>query len=96
MQVFHRSEYAKPRPDSPLCIIFMRLGIPKIHEEPIAEELGDMSVIALNHLSTGGLIRPDHVPVLFGIESAGEGGGIDEVTEHHRELTVFGFCGGDA
>jgi hypothetical protein len=35
------------------------------------------------------LIRTDHVPVLFGVEVAGECGGIDEVAEHHRELPSF-------
>ena len=52
-----------------------------------------MPAIASNHLRTGGLIRTDHVPVVFGIESAGECGGIDEVTEHHGELPAFCFRG---
>src|SRR5712691_8359682 len=52
-----------------------------------------MSIIALNHLSTGCLIRTDHFPVVFGIELGREAGGIDQVTEHDGELTAFRFGG---
>ena len=48
-----------------------------------------MPVIASNHLRAGSLIRTDYVPVLFGVELAGECGGIDEVAEHHRQLPSF-------
>ena len=37
------------------------------------------------------MIRPYHVPVLFGVELGGQFRGIDEVTEHDGELTAFGF-----
>ena len=35
MQVFHRSENTQARPDSSLSVIFMGLGIAKVHEESI-------------------------------------------------------------
>jgi hypothetical protein len=70
-------------------IILMRLGIPKIHEKPISEQLGDMPIKACDDLRTGSLIRTDHVPVLFGIELGGKFGGIDEVTKHDGELPSF-------
>jgi hypothetical protein len=72
-------------------IILMGLGIAKVDQKPITEELGDVPVIAANHLRTGGMIRPDHVPVVFGVELGGEFRGVHEVTEHHRELPTFGF-----
>jgi hypothetical protein len=48
-----------------LGVIFMGLGIAKVHQEAIPEELGDVPVIAANHLRTSGLIRTDHVPILL-------------------------------
>jgi hypothetical protein len=69
----------------------MRLGIPKIHQQSIPQELGNMSLIALDDCRTCRLIGTNNFPVLFGVELAGEFGGVHEVTEHHRELTAFSF-----
>jgi hypothetical protein len=70
-------------------IVFMGVGIAEVHEEPIPEQLSNVPVIASNQLRTGGLVGTDHVPVVFGIELAGEFGGIDQVAEHDRELPSF-------
>ena len=72
-------------------VIFMRLGIAKIHQEPLPEELSDVSIKACNDLRTDALIRTDHLPVLFGVELGRELRGIDQVTEQHRELAAFGL-----
>jgi len=93
MPVVQRSEDTKASAYSPMRIIFMGLRIAKIHEEPIPKELGDVPVIAVNHLRTGGLIGTDHVPILFGVELAGEGGRAHQVTEQHGELAAFGLKG---
>ena len=77
IQVSQGSEDTQPSPASSLGIILMRLRIAEVHKESIPQELSNVTVIASNHLSTGGLIRTDHVPVVFGIELAGEFGGID-------------------
>ena len=68
IQVSHGIENTQARTYRSLGIIFMGLGIAKVHEESIPEELGDVSIIALNHLRTHPLIRTDHIPVLFGVE----------------------------
>ena len=49
-------------------VIFMGLGIAKVDEEPIPEELGDMSIVALDNLGTDPLIRTDHVTIVFRVE----------------------------
>jgi hypothetical protein len=51
-----------------LGIILMRLGIPKVYEEPIPEKLGDVPIVALDDVRTRRLIGTDDFPVLFGIE----------------------------
>src|SRR5262249_42243263 len=89
IQVSQGSKNSQTSPYCSLGVIFMGLGIAEVHEETIAEELGDMPIVALDNLGTHPLICTHHLPVLFGIESAGECGGIDQIAEHHRELTAF-------
>src|SRR5215510_12705794 len=91
MQVAHGRQNAQRSPYGSLGIIVMGLRIAKVDQQTIPKELGDVPLIASNDLRTGGVIRPYHVPVLFRIELAGESRGVHEVTEHHRELTAFGF-----
>jgi hypothetical protein len=91
IQVSHGSKNSQTSADSPLCVIFMGVGIAEVHEEPVTEQLGNVSVKALDDFSTHLLIRPYHVTPVFRVELAGKFGGIDQVAEHHRELTAFGF-----
>jgi len=44
-----------------LGIVFMGLGIAKVHEEPVPEQLGDMTIVALDHVGTHLLICTHHV-----------------------------------
>src|SRR5262245_16671794 len=69
----------------------MGLRIAEIDQETITKQLSDMSIVALDNFGTHSLICPHHFPVLFGIELGGQLGGINEVTEHDRELAAFGF-----
>jgi len=89
LQGCHRSEDTQTRAYGSMRVIVVRLGIAKIDEETIAQELGNMSVKTLDDCRTGGVIRTDHVAVVFGIELAGESGGVHYVTEHHGELAAF-------
>src|SRR5262245_5066663 len=67
----------------------MGLGVAEVHEEPVTEKLGDMPIVALNNFRTYLLLRTYHCSVIFGIELRRKFGGIDQVTEHHRELSTF-------
>src|SRR5215831_10246062 len=87
IQVVHGMEDTQACAHCSLGVIFMCLGIPKVHQEPIAQKLSDVPFIALDNLCTRRLIGTDDVPVLFGVELGGEAGGIDQVAEHHRELS---------
>jgi hypothetical protein len=77
----------------PYGIVFMRLRIAKVHQEPVTEVLGDMAGKTLDDHRAGGLIGPNDLPQVFGVELAGEPGGIHQVTEEHRELAAFGISG---
>src|SRR5262245_60694830 len=55
-QVFHDIEDTQTTTHCPMSIVFVRLGIPKIHEKPISEQLGDMPIKACDDLRTDSLI----------------------------------------
>jgi hypothetical protein len=67
----------------------MCLGIAEIDQEPIPKQLSDMPIKALDDLGTDPLVCTDHVTPVFRVELAGEFGRIDQVAEHHGELTAF-------
>jgi hypothetical protein len=72
-----------------LCVIFMRLGIPKVDEQAIAQILRNVPVKALDDLRTGALVGTHDVPQVFGVESGGEGCRAHYVTEQDRQLAPF-------
>jgi hypothetical protein len=72
-----------------LGIIFVCPGITKVHQQSIPEQLGDMSIVALNDFRTSRLIGTHDISVLFGIELGRECGGVHEVTKHHGQLAAF-------
>jgi hypothetical protein len=74
-----------------LGVIFVGDRVAEIDEQTVAKQLSDMPIVASNHLRTGGLVGMDHFPVLFGVELAGEFGGVHQVTKHHSELPTFRF-----
>src|SRR6516162_8550524 len=90
IEVSHGSKNFQTSSDSPLCIIFMGVGIAEIDEQTVTEQLGDMPIVALDDFCTSRLIRTDHVTPVFRVELAGQLGGIHEVAEHHSELAAFG------
>jgi hypothetical protein len=62
--------------------------ISEVGQEAMAQRLGDRPVEALDDLCTDLMISPDYLAELFGIELAGEAGGVYEITDHHSELAA--------
>src|SRR5215475_3704405 len=85
----HGIEDTQTRSYCSLRIVFMRLGIPKVHEQSITEQLSDMSIVALNNFSTHLLIRPYHVTPVFRVELRCQLRRSHQITKHHRELPTF-------
>jgi hypothetical protein len=52
-----------------------------------------MALIAGDHLGAGVLIGSHHLAQFLRVESAGEDGGVHQVTEQHGELAAFRFWG---
>ena len=89
VQGAHGLDQAQAGAHGPLGIVFMGLRIAKVHQQPVAEILRNIPVKALDHRGAGLLIRPHHIVPVFRVELPGQTGGIDQVTEQHRELTAF-------
>src|SRR4029450_9242505 len=87
------AQYLEASEHGPLGVVLMSRGPAKVDEDTIAEQLGNMAVIALDHLDAGGLVRPHHVAVVFRVEALGQLGRLDQVTEHHGEVTPRGVPG---
>src|SRR5215470_9239119 len=88
-QVSHGSKNTEPSTHGSLWIVLMRVGMPKIHQESIPQELRNVPIIASNHLCTDGLVSTDNLPILFGVELGRKFGRIDQIAEHDRELPSF-------
>src|SRR5215467_7918752 len=90
IQVSYGMEDTQARAYCSVGIIFVCHGIAEIHQQSIAQQLGNIPVIALDHVRTCLLIRLNHLSQVLRIELGGEFGRIDQITEHHGELATFG------
>jgi hypothetical protein len=86
-----RLHHVEASPHGPLGVVFMRLGIPKVHQQTIPKVLCDMAIKALDDRSGGLLVGPYHRAPIFRVELASEERRVNEITEHHRELAPFGI-----
>ena len=74
MKLSHGLDDPQPGPHRPLGVIFVRPGVAEVHEQAIAEVLGDMPLKASNHLGAGLLIGVHHLAEILRVELAGERG----------------------
>lgn len=64
----------QPRTHGPPRVIFMGRGITEIHQQPVAQILGNVSLMALDHRRAGLLILPHDFTQVFGIKLSGKRG----------------------
>ena len=53
-------------------VVFVRLWVPEVDEQPIAEVLGDVTFMAQDDFLGGGLVGADDLAQYLGIEASGE------------------------
>jgi hypothetical protein len=87
----HDLDNPQPGPDRTLGIVFMRLRIAEVDQQPIAQILGDVAVEALDDLSTDALVGTDDLTEIFWVELRRERCRVDQVTKQHGELPAFGL-----
>jgi hypothetical protein len=90
VEVMQGRENLQAGPYGPLGVIFMGRGIAEVHQQPVAQVLGNVALIALDHCGTGLLISLYHLPQIFRVKLGGERGRAYQVTEQHRELAPLG------
>jgi hypothetical protein len=69
LQNADRSNQLKPRAHGSLRVILMGLGIPEVHEDPIAHVLRHEPAEALHRLGNALLIRGDDLAQVLGVHS---------------------------
>jgi hypothetical protein len=79
----------QPCPHRSRSIILMRLGITEIDEEPVTKILRDVTCKAFDDGSTGLLVGTYDLAILFRVELFRQSSGIDQITEHHRQLATL-------
>jgi hypothetical protein len=73
----------------PLRIVFVCSGVAEVDEQSIAEVIGDMPLVAGDHLGARLLIGQHHLAQLFGIELTGKRRRIDQITKQDGELPAL-------
>ncbi len=91
VQPAHGVKHAEARAYGPQGIVFVRLRPAEVDQQPIAKQLGDMTVKTLHHFGAGLLIGVHDIPVIFGIKLVRQPGGVDQIAEHHGELPALGI-----
>jgi hypothetical protein len=86
-----RFDEAQPRAHGALRVVFVRLRMPKIDQQPVAEILGEVPLKALDHCRTDHMIGPDHLAVRLGIEAHRQRRRVDHITKQHRQLAALGL-----
>jgi hypothetical protein len=70
-------------------VVFVGLGIAEIDQETIPKVLGNVPIKALHYLSARLLVGAYHLTQVFRVEPAGQGRGIRQIAEHHRQLPTL-------
>ncbi len=73
----------------------MGLGMPEVDHQSVAEELGDMALVALDDRRAGSLVGADDLAEIFGVQARRQRSGAREVAEHDGDLAALaiGGCG---
>jgi hypothetical protein len=71
-------------------IVLFRGGIAEVRQHPVADVTRHEPVPIRDDLGGAFLIAPHDLVQIFGIELVRQRRGLDEVAEHHGELTAFG------
>ena len=82
-----------------LRVVFMRVRIPEIDQDPVAHVLGDEAGKKADCFGHGAVITDDDLSQIFGIDARGQRGGADQIAEHYGKLPPLRFswnrrCGG--
>jgi hypothetical protein len=65
----YSSHQFQPRAHGPLCVVLVCLGIPEVHQDPIAHELRHEAAEALHGLRDALLIDRNDLPQIFGVHA---------------------------
>jgi len=90
--VWQLGQDTQPGTDRSLCVVFVRDGIPEVHQQPVALILGDMSGKIPDHLGARFLILARNLTDLFRVQALGAGHRVHRVAKHNRQMSPLSFA----
>jgi hypothetical protein len=93
VQGMHGANEVESGPDRPARVVLVGVGIPEVHEDPIAEVLGDVSLEALDDPGAIRLVGANHITQIFRVEPAGERRRVGQIAEQHGQVPALGIGG---
>ena len=93
IQLRRRLDERQARMHGALGVMFVRLRISEICQDPVAHIFGDEAAGPGDEVFAAPMIGADHFPHILGIQPRRQRCRADEVDEHHSQLTAFGESG---
>jgi hypothetical protein len=93
IQRLQRIENGQAGMHGPEGSVFMGLRPAKVEQQPVPEILCHVAIEGLYRGDHRLLVGAYHGPVVFGVELAGQPGGVNEIAEQHGHLPPFGLRG---
>jgi hypothetical protein len=91
LEIRYGIDQCKSRAHRLFGIILLRAWIAEIGEHAIVHVACDHTVVTADDVGDAGMIRGDHAPHVFWIQSRRKGSRTDQVAKHDRKLTSLGF-----
>jgi hypothetical protein len=74
-----------------LRVVFVRLRISEVNQDPVAHIAGDKPARDLDNLCYAAMVGTDDPAQILGIKPRGQRRRADQIAEHHRQLPAFGI-----
>ena len=93
VQTLHCVSDTERRSHGTRGIVLVGAGIAEVDEQPVTEILRDVALEAVDDLGTRLLVGAHRLAHVLGVQLPRKRRRTYEITEHHRQLTAFGFGG---
>ena len=91
VQLVDRLDRGEGGPDRLFGGVVVGDGIPEQRQDAVADQAGDMTAEALDHVGGNRVVGADRITGVLGVESGRELGRADDVAEQDRELPMLRF-----
>ena len=94
VQAGHGIEHAQGAAQRPGRVVLVGIGETEVHQQPVAQVLGNRAVEPLHHFGASLLVAQDQGLQIFCVERVGQAGGADQIAKQDGELSTLVRCFG--